>query len=99
MADVSTADFTTQIRGRLESLPLSKWHGAVFVVCALTLLCDSADQFIIISIAPLLIREWGITGAEVGWIAAATGIGGIVGAPLFGALADRIGRRRCMMIA
>jgi putative MFS transporter len=98
MSDI-TADFATQIRGRLESLPLSRWHGAVFVVCALTLLCDSADQFIIISIAPLLIREWGITSAEVGLIAAATGIGGIVGAPLFGALADRIGRRRCMMIA
>jgi putative MFS transporter len=96
---VITSDFAAQIRGRLESLPLSKWHLVVFVICALSLLCDSADQFIIISIAPLLIREWGITSAQVGLIAAATGIGGIIGAPLFGMLADRIGRRKCMMIS
>ena len=71
----------------------------VFLICASALLCDSADQFLIISIAPLLIREWGITSAQVGLIIAATGVGGMIGAPVFGALADRIGRRKCMALS
>jgi len=87
------------IRDRLESLPISSWHALIFVVCALTLLCDSADQYLIIAIAPLLIREWNITPVDVGLIAGATGVGGIIGAPLFGFLADRIGRRKCMMLS
>jgi putative MFS transporter len=91
--------FGSDIRGRLENLPISFWHAAVFVICASVLLCDSADQFLIISIAPLLIREWHIASGQVGLIIAATGIGGVVGAPIFGFLADRVGRRRCIMIA
>jgi MFS transporter, putative metabolite:H+ symporter len=90
---------SARIRNRLESLPISTWHARLFVVCALTLLCDAADQFLIIAIAPLLIREWGITAVDVGLIAGATGVGGIIGAPLFGFLADRIGRRTCMMLS
>ncbi|HLI22676.1 MAG TPA: MFS transporter [Stellaceae bacterium] len=96
MTDV---DVTRAIRARLESLPIRPWHLAVFVICALSLLCDSADQFLIISIAPLLIREWGISSAQLGLVVAATGIGGVIGAPIFGALADRLGRRRCMMLS
>jgi MFS transporter, putative metabolite:H+ symporter len=99
MSDTSTADEGIDIRKRLEQLPISTWHIPVFVICAFTLLCDSADQFIIISIAPLLIREWSISGGAIGLIIAATGVGGIIGAPLFGFLADRIGRRRCMVLS
>jgi MFS family permease len=98
MSDTSTAKDGVRTRTRLEQLSISPWHIPVFVICALTLLCNSADQFIIVSIAPLLIREWGISGGGVGLIIAATGIGGIVGAPLFGFLADRIGRRKCMRL-
>lgn len=43
--------------------------------------------------------EWGISGGDVGLIVAATGVGGIVGAPLFGFLAGRIGRRKCMLLS
>jgi putative MFS transporter len=93
------SNFASLVRGRLENLPISGWHAMVFLICASVLLCDSADQFLIISIAPLLIREWGITSAQVGLVIAATGIGGMFGAPLFGALADRIGRRKCMALS
>jgi MFS transporter, putative metabolite:H+ symporter len=92
-------NFAGLIRGRLENLPISMWHAMVILICSSALLCDSADQFLIISIAPLLVREWGITSAQVGVIIAATGIGGMVGAPVFGALADRIGRRKCMALS
>ena len=66
MSDVASRSGVSPIRGRLESSPMTFWHASPFIVCASTLLCDSADQFLIISIAPLLIREWGITSVDIG---------------------------------
>jgi MFS transporter, putative metabolite:H+ symporter len=92
------AEGDARISARLDRLPISPWHFAMFAICAIGLLCDAADQLVIISIGPLLIRDWGITVREVGFIIAGGNIGGVVGAMLFGALADRIGRRQCLMI-
>lgn len=81
---------------RLDALPISAWHFWMLVILSAVLLCDATDEFLIFSMAPLLIREWGITAVSVGFLIAATGVGGAIGAVIFGALADRIGRRRCL---
>ncbi|AGL20667.1 MFS transporter [Actinoplanes sp. N902-109] len=68
-------------------------HWLVFGLCAAGFFFDSMDLQLMSLVAPVLLRQWELTPAGLGRVVAAAVLGMFAGACLFGALADRIGRR------
>lgn len=85
------------ISDRLERLPFSRFHFKLLIIGGLGLAFEALDAGIIAFILPSLREQWGLTGAQAGWIASSTYVGFLVGALLSGLLGDRFGRKVVMM--
>lgn len=82
-----------------DSLGLNRFHVLVLGLAGLTLIFDGYDSQVLAYVMPQLMKEWHLTPVAAGSIAA-YGFGGLmVGAAGFGMLADRIGRKRALLIA
>ena len=86
------------LASRLDSLPLSRWHGYLMAICCLGLLFDAYDVTIISIVLPLLSPLWKITPVQIGILMSGSFIGMLAGAILFGVLADIIGRWKVFQI-
>jgi putative MFS transporter len=82
------------IAQRLDSLPLSRIHWKIVIVCGLGWLFDAMDAGIIAFVLAALMKQWQLSPGQVGWIGSMGLIGMFVGALLSGTLADRIGRKK-----
>ncbi len=82
-----------------DGLEFNRFHALVLGLAGLTLIFDGYDSQVLAYVMPQLIREWNLTPVAAGSIAA-YGFGGLmVGAAGFGMTADRIGRKRALLIA
>lgn len=78
--------------GRLEELPLSRFHVILVLLVFIAVAFDNMDVVTLSFVIPAYSEEWGLTPA-ITRIHPIIGIGGtLVGAIVFGMLADRIGR-------
>src|ERR1700710_1976280 len=82
------------IAGRLERIPTSAWHVRARLIVGAATFFDALDMLAIASALPVLIKLWHLSSTEVGTLIATGFLGQIVGAIIFGWLADRIGRVR-----
>ena len=55
---------------------------------------DAFDALSLAFVLPVLVRLWGITPVQIGWLISVGYLGQFVGALLFGAMAERYGRIR-----
>src|SRR5689334_25027081 len=69
----------------------------VVALCALTVFLDGYDTQSVAFVAPSIAAEWHLTRAALGPIFVASLVGLLVGALLFGLLADKLGRRGMVM--
>lgn len=60
-------------------------------------LAEFFDMFIVGFVISILAKEWGLSGAESGFILACAGAGTVLGAISWGALADKFGRRHAFI--
>lgn len=72
----------------------------VVALCFLTIVVDGYDLIVFGSVVPSLLAEpgWGLDAARVGVLAGYALAGMLVGALVAGALTDRVGRRRIMLV-
>jgi AAHS family benzoate transporter-like MFS transporter len=72
----------------------------VVAVCFLTIVCDGYDLIVYGSVVPSLLAEpgWGIGPAQAGAIGSYALAGMLLGALTAGAVTDRIGRRRIVLV-
>jgi AAHS family 4-hydroxybenzoate transporter-like MFS transporter len=82
----------------IDDGPLGAYQLVTILICGMIGLLDGFDAQSIAFVAPSIAREWGIAPGSFGPIFAAGLIGGLLGALPFGAIADQMGRRRCLMI-
>jgi MFS family permease len=90
---------TTDLPPRLDSLPWSQFHTRVVVALGITWLLDGLEVTVVGAVAPVLQRPdtLGLSGAQLGAAGSAYLGGAVVGALVFGALADRHGRKRLFL--
>src|SRR5579871_6992447 len=71
----------------------------VLLTCAAVLFLDGFDTQAIGYVAPALAREWGLSKGALGPVFSAGLFGLMIGALLFGPLADRIGRKKIIVLS
>ena len=70
----------------------------VVLMCGLLLIVDGYDVLVAGTVLPTLIKEWGLTKPQAGTLQAWALFGMMFGALVFGSLADRIGRKKGVLI-
>src|SRR5499427_6758307 len=85
------------IVARLERLPTSWWQVRTRIIVGVATFFDAFDALAITSILPVIGPLWKLTPQEIGFMISAGFIGQLIGALLFGFIAERYGRMPAMI--
>ncbi|MGD1065186.1 MAG: MFS transporter [Vulcanimicrobiaceae bacterium] len=96
----AATSLTTDIPFRLDRLPWARWHWVVVVGLGITWILDGLEVTIVGTIAPVLTTTagLGLSPTQIGLAATTYLVGACVGALVFGALTDRLGRKRLFLV-
>jgi MFS family permease len=88
------------IPARLDRLPWSGWHWRVVLALGAAWVLDGLEVTIVGSVGSVLQRQdtLGLTAGEVGWAGSVYVGGAVLGALVFGRLADSLGRKRLFLV-
>jgi putative MFS transporter len=79
---------------RLENVPFSRWHLRPRVVVGTATFFDAFDALSLAFVLPVLVPLWQLSPGQIGVLIAIGYLGQLLGALIFGSLAESIGRIR-----
>src|ERR1700759_3878936 len=79
----SDAERAAGLIARIESVPFSRWHIRPRVIMGSATFFDAFTALALASATPILVRLWGMTPQQVGYLLAASYLGQFVGALIF----------------
>src|SRR6266446_2377249 len=82
---------------RLERLPTSWWQVKARIIVGVATFFDAFDALAIASVLPVIVPLWKLTPPEIGVMISAGFLGQLLGALLFGWIAERYGRMNAMV--
>lgn len=82
----------------IDRAKFNRFHCSVMLLCALLLIFDGYDLFIYGVVLPVLMDEWNLTPVQAGALGSYALFGMMFGAFIFGPMADRIGRKKGVLI-
>lgn len=88
---------SAQVVARIERIPISSWHRKMASVVGSATFFDAFDALALAYIMPVLIPLWHIKPATIGFLIASGYVGQLIGAYLFGWMAEKVGRKRSLM--
>ena len=89
---------TTNAEQMVEKAKFNKFHKMLLFWGALLMLFDGYDLVVYGAVVPTLMEEWGISAVQAGMYGSYALFGMMFGALIFGTLADKIGRKKIIMI-
>jgi MFS family permease len=92
--------FQTNIPARLDRLSWSRFHWLIVVALGITWILDGLEVTLVGSLAGVLLEKstLALTPTEIGFTASAYIAGAVIGALIFGDLADRFGRKKLFTV-
>ena len=90
---------TVDVAEFIDAQPVGGFQIRLLLTCAAVLFLDGFDTQAIGFVAPALAREWGLSKAALGPVFSAGLFGLMVGALFFGPLADRVGRKKIIILS
>src|SRR5215470_12838557 len=97
MDTTATRASVDDIVARLERLPTSWWQVKARIIVGVATFFDAFDALVIASILPVIVPLWKLTPPQIGLMISAGFAGQLLGALLFGFMAERYGRMPAMI--
>ena len=95
----TTATARIDLPAFIDTQPVGRGQVLLLVLCAAVLFVDGFDTQAIGYVGPALAREWGLARGALGPVFSASLSGLMLGALTLGPLADRVGRKRIVVLS
>ena len=97
MTDVAAHSSIDGIVARIERLPTSWWQIKTRIIVGTATFFDAFDALAIASVLPVIAPLWKLAPQQIGWLISAGFLGQLLGALVFGWVAERHGRITAMV--
>src|SRR5439155_25893233 len=97
MTDIPAASAVDGIVARLERLPTSWWQVKARIIVGVATFFDAFDALVIASVLPAIVPLWKLAPQQIALMVASGFAGQLIGALLFGFIAERYGRLTAMV--
>jgi MFS transporter, AAHS family, benzoate transport protein len=87
---------TVDVAGFISGTRFNRFHFWMLFWACLIVVFDMYDLVVFGAVLPVLMQDWGMTPVQAGAIGSAGLVGMMIGAIVFGSLADRFGRRNIL---
>ncbi|XP_076878454.1 synaptic vesicle glycoprotein 2B [Brachyhypopomus gauderio] len=92
-------ELAEQYEDILEDCGHGRFQWSLFVVLGLALMADSVECFVVALALPSAEKDMCLSNAEKGMLGLIVFLGMMFGAFIWGGMADKVGRRKCLIIA
>ncbi len=99
MSTTMANDKISEITGRIERLPLTSYQAKALMIIGTAIFFDAFDMLALAFALPALIGPWKIKPQLIGLMISVGFLGQMVGAIIFGRIAERYGRLRITVLA
>jgi AAHS family benzoate transporter-like MFS transporter len=87
------------IQKLIDESRFNSFHRFILFWCFIILVLDGYDLGVVGAALPMIMKEMGVTATTAGFMASSALFGMMIGAMCFGALADRLGRRKILTLS